>query len=442
MLDGRGDDSEAVRAALHARVGPTLVAVTVMAGTMAFIARAFGGVVAAPLLYGWTGYMLAVDAALFASLLLYAIPRSPIRWPLTRWAWVSRIFSAGFSVGAAAGVWILLPPADHALRMLAVLLFVWFVAMMMMSSGTLFNMLGCLALLVSLGAFVATSDMPYRAEMVMFLGGLGAALVAIRRAIWRSADEAAAARLLSDRAAAVLEQGLALVEAQRDAKTRFIAAASHDLQQPLQAARLFVEQLGALPPGAARARALDGAAGALASSQALIGQMLDFLRLEADAEVARPRPVALGPLLREIAAAHALATQMRLSAAGEVTAIADPAMLRRAVGNLVANAVKHSGGSRLLLIARRRAGRAVIWAVDDGMGVPAGERAALFEDFSQGAHAAPGGFGLGLASARRLAGAMGGTVGLDDRWAGGAAFFVDLPLAAPADAEALRCAAV
>lgn len=438
-------ESPAGQAALAARIRPTFIAVAVMAGTMAFIAWEFTGVVAAPWLYGWVGYMLAVDAALLASLLLCALPSSPRRWPLRRWARFSRWISVAFSVGIVASVWFMLPPAGPDLRMLCILLYVWFIAVMMMSSGTLPNMIGCLALLASLLGFVVTSDITYRWEMAVFLVSVGAALVGIRRSIWRAADDAAAARALSEQAAVVLEQGLALVEAQRDAKTRFIAAASHDLQQPLQAARLFVEQLDTLPPGPARVRAQAGASSALRSSQALIGQMLDFLRLEADAEVARTRPLAIGTLLREVAAEHAPGTTMRLTAVGEVEAVADPAMLRRAVGNLVANAAKHSAGTRLLLIARRLGagseGRAVIWAVDDGRGVAPADRATLFDDFSQGARAAPGGFGLGLASARRLVAAMGGTIGLDPRWTGGAAFFIELPLAVPLTTEAAPRAA-
>ena len=442
VTDALAGESDSTRAEMSARVRTTLIGIVVMAGTMAFIGWEFHGIVAAPLLYGWVGYMLLVDVGLLATLALSALSWSPVRWPAERWTKFGRVFSIGFSAGVVVGVWILLPPAGPDLRMLAVLLFVWFIAMMMMSSATLVNMVGCLALLASLLVFVVSSDMAFRWEMAVFLVSVGAALVGIRRVIWRAADDAEAARALSDRAAAVLEQGMALVAGQRDAKTRFIAAASHDLQQPLQAARLFVEQLDTLPPGPARTRALAGAGRALASSQALIGQMLDFLRLEADAEVARPRPVAVGTLLAEMAADHAATAGMRVSAAGDVVAVADPVMLRRAVGNLVANAVKHSGGARLLLIARRRGGQAVIWVVDDGQGVAPGDRATLFDDFSQGAGAAPGGFGLGLASARRLAAAMGGEIGLDPRWTGGAAFWIELPLAVAAAQEESACAAV
>lgn len=432
----------ATGADVRARVRTTFIGVAVMAGTMAFIAWEFRGVVAPPLLSAWVGYMLAVDASLLASLVLTALPPSPWRWPVARWARVSRIFSVAFSLGVVVGVWILLPPAGPALRMLAFLLFVWFVAMMMMSSGALINMVGCLALLASLAAFVATSDMAFRWQLLLFLAGVGAALVGIRRAIWRAADEAAAARVLSEEAAATLSAALALMQAQRDAKTRFIAAASHDLQQPVQAARLFVDQLATAAAGPARDRAQAGAARALDASQALIASMLDFLRLEAGAVTARVRPVALAPLLADVAATlgeRARAQQVRIAVGGGTGwALADPVLLTRALGNLAANALDHADGTRLLLIARRRGACVRLWALDDGRGVTPADRARLFDDYAQGAGTDPaaGGFGLGLASVRRLAAVMGGSAGLDARWTGGAAFYLDLPAAvAPAVME-------
>ena len=83
--------------------------------------------------------------------------------------------------------------------------------------------------------------------------------------------------------------------------------------------------------------------------------------------------------------------------------------------------------------ARRRAGADVeVWVIDDGEGVATADQGRLFDDFSQGSRADSsnkGGFGLGLSSVRRLVELMGGTVDLDRRWAGGAAFSVRLPAA-------------
>jgi signal transduction histidine kinase len=110
---------------------------------------------------------------------------------------------------------------------------------------------------------------------------------------------------------------------------------------------------------------------------------------------------------------------------------ADPALLARAIDNLVVNAIRHSGGQRLLLGARRAGDGVAIWVIDDGRGVAAGERDRLFEDYAQGAQAGPGGFGIGLASVRRLLALMAGEAGIEPRWTGGAAFRLWLPAARP-----------
>ena len=110
-------------------------------------------------------------------------------------------------------------------------------------------------------------------------------------------------------------------------------------------------------------------------------------------------------------------------------------MLTRTIGNLVTNAIRHAQGERILIGARRARGRAELWVIDDGNGIPAADVATIFDDYAQGAQhrgAERGGFGLGLASARRMAHLMSGTIDLDRRWTSGAAFVLRLRLAGPA----------
>jgi signal transduction histidine kinase len=105
--------------------------------------------------------------------------------------------------------------------------------------------------------------------------------------------------------------------------------------------------------------------------------------------------------------------------------------LERALGNLVHNAILHSGGKRILIGARRRGRDAVrLWVIDDGVGVQRGDTRHIFDDYYRGLNsraAARSGFGLGLSSVRRIAGIMGGEAGLDPRWARGAAFYLQFP---------------
>ncbi len=245
-----------------------------------------------------------------------------------------------------------------------------------------------------------------------------------------------AARLASDAAARKLDRMLGEVAAQRDASTKFIASASHDLGQPLQAVALFFDQSLRAPEGAMRDAAVDGVRNGLAAADELLSHMLGHLRLEADAVEPHRSSVSLPVLLRRLAARHQplvveRGVELRVAAHPLVLNL-DPSLVERALGNLIVNALMHSQGSRVLLAARRHGVGAIrIWVVDDGVGVNRIDAKHIFDDYYQGSGehgVAPGGFGLGLASARRLAALMDGVAGLDPRWRGGAAFYLEFPV--------------
>ncbi len=137
--------------------------------------------------------------------------------------------------------------------------------------------------------------------------------------------------------------------------------------------------------------------------------MLDHLRLEAEAVVARIGDVAIDEVAGAVVLEHGPAAQaagIRLTLAeSRIAARADARLLRRALGNLVSNAIRHARGTRILVGARLRDGAVELWVIDDGRGIAAGDVDRLFEDFAQGSdHGLEnrGGFGLGLSSARRL----------------------------------------
>lgn len=197
------------------------------------------------------------------------------------------------------------------------------------------------------------------------------------------------------------------------------------------------------PPGPDRIKAAEKADQAFSAAVGLVDSMLDHMRLEAGTEVARIRPVPIGPVL--LAAADAAAPAAAGGGLGirvvptSLIALADPMLLGRAIDNLIANAIRHSGGRRLLLGARRAMGEAGvagidIWVIDDGRGVIAAEQETIFEDYAQGSNAGRGGFGIGLASVRRLLTLMQGTAALDPAWKRGAAFRLWLPMAETASA--------
>ena len=294
-----------------------------------------------------------------------------------------------------------------------------------------------IALVASFGSVAAwfllyggATDWP----IALFAAGCGTMFFLLADVIPKTVANTVAGRLASDEAITRLEDALAAVAEERDAKTRFIAAASHDLGQPLQAASLYFDQTLRAPEGQTRTRAVDGVRQAFASAEQLLAHMLNHLRLEADAVDPQFAPVPVGRLLAAVALQYAPAAERAGMAIRYVSSSAvihsDRALIERALGNLVVNAIDHSGGTQILLGLRRRPGNvAQLCVIDNGAGVPDQEQAGLFTDYFQGERSLRerrGGFGLGLASVRRIARLLGGEARLEPRWRGGAAFCLEL----------------
>ncbi|QMW24157.1 sensor histidine kinase [Sandaracinobacteroides saxicola] len=213
------------------------------------------------------------------------------------------------------------------------------------------------------------------------------------------------------------EAARAEVEAERDARTRFIAAAWHDLGQPIQAARLFSDQAARGSDPAHRAKAAADAAIAFESVERQLRSMLDHLQLEGSRT--RPALVTLpaGRLIDGVARLHAAAAAhagIRLIVLPSRAAVrADPDLAQRALSNLVDNAIRHARARRILIGARRHGACLQFWVIDDG----------------RATGQATAGFGLGLPSSHRIAALLGGTLRRDPRWCNGAAFRLELPMA-------------
>lgn len=397
---------------------PEIVAIIVMVTVLLFIRMQFAAMVAPALLGSWLAYMACCVAARIAVLGASLIPSLRKRISHAARVRAGQGITLAFCIGIMASIWILMPPSDDLLRMLMIILCMWYIAMVIVLNADTLSAAGALGVVGSMAVFVVSHRLPYAFALAGFLVMEGAALIMIRRAMSRSALK--------------LQAALSLVQRERDAKTRFIASASHDLQQPLQAARLYFEHALTSPQVEVRERAIDGVRRAFASTGELLQSMLEHLRLEADAVAVRLAPVRLDEALHAVALEHepsaqAAAIQLRTHA-GPITVAVDAHLFRRTIGNLLGNALRHSQGTRVLIAARRRAGGVDIWVIDDGIGVEASEADRLFDDYFQGSARpnAAGGFGLGLASARRMAALFGGTLELDRRWRNGCAFRLHL----------------
>ncbi|MDW8478746.1 MAG: PAS-domain containing protein [Xanthomonadales bacterium] len=220
-------------------------------------------------------------------------------------------------------------------------------------------------------------------------------------------------------------------------KSRFLAAVSHDLVQPLNAAQLFAEALEAQLGEPADRALLGQLRRALAAVDTLLASLLEIARLEGGA--LRPRravfPVAetldaLAAEARALAAERGLELRYRPSTAWVES---DPALLRRIVQNFLANALRYTQRGGVLLAARRRGAALAIEVWDTGPGIPEALRERIFEPFRRGPAAPSGpGLGLGLAIAERLAALLGHRLRFRSRVGRGTVFAVELPLASPA----------
>jgi signal transduction histidine kinase/CheY-like chemotaxis protein len=209
---------------------------------------------------------------------------------------------------------------------------------------------------------------------------------------------------------AELAEAKAEAERANAAKTRFLAAASHDLVQPLHAARLFLAALDRDPLTPATSTVLERIGDSLQAAEQLLSGLLDISKLDAGAlPVHRdsvPAETVLGPLAREfeaLAAAKGLRFRYRPSKAVLDT---DAALLRRVVQNFLANALRYTRQGRVLLGTRRVAAGLRIEVWDSGPGIAPEHQRVIFEEFRRlHAQDAVGerGLGLGLAISDRIA---------------------------------------
>jgi signal transduction histidine kinase/ActR/RegA family two-component response regulator len=225
------------------------------------------------------------------------------------------------------------------------------------------------------------------------------------------------------------------------AKTRFLAAASHDLLQPLHAARLFASALqedlsggeGAAS-GERRRELANHLLGSLKSTEFLLGDLLDISSLDSGATKAEMQSFAIGPVLRELAVEFsALARERNLTLGvvpSNLVVRSDPRLLRRILQNLLSNAIRYTRTGGVLLGCRRSGAHVRIAVYDTGVGISPQDQHAVFEEFrrlpSGDQAGATRGLGLGLAIVERTARLLGHPVSLQSIVGRGTCFAVEV----------------
>lgn len=235
-------------------------------------------------------------------------------------------------------------------------------------------------------------------------------------------------------------------------QTDFVAHVSHQLKTPVSLLSAVTETLDVV-----RARSpekLDQCLDILKMEtgrlSTLVQHILQFSSLSNGVRRFEPEVVALGPLVRETVESFAAALapngfRIEVEERASPLVAADPVALEQAVVNLLDNAIKYSGTSRLVTVRlASHQGRATIEIIDRGIGIAAADHARIFERFFRGSGSSSRsqGFGLGLAIARELVTGQRGTLEFESRPGEGSTFRISLPLfdarqQAPADDKRL-----
>ncbi|GAB4170500.1 MAG: PAS domain-containing hybrid sensor histidine kinase/response regulator [Wenzhouxiangellaceae bacterium] len=232
---------------------------------------------------------------------------------------------------------------------------------------------------------------------------------------------------------AELQAATRAAERANSAKTRFLAAVSHDLVQPLNAAQLMIHSLAAevAPEHQPLVRRIRGA---LDATESLLESLLDISRLEAGGLEPRPGNFALGELFEQLAGEFSVMARERGLALRcvptSVVVRSDRQLLRRILQNFLSNAVRYTHQGRIVLGVRRSAAEVLIGVWDTGPGIPTVARELVFEEFRRldNDRAVPG-LGLGLTIAERFARLLGHELVLRSEPGRGTMFGVRVPRA-------------
>ncbi len=239
-----------------------------------------------------------------------------------------------------------------------------------------------------------------------------------------------------------LEAAKMEAEAANATKSRFLAAASHDLRQPLQTLTLLQALLAdAFTDDKGRSLVARQTV-MLSTITGMLDSLLDINEIEAGAVQPDVSAFAIGGLLERLGsefATHAEAKGIRLRVVGSGQHVrSDKRLLEQMVRNLLANAIKYTAKGRILLGCRRRGGVLSLEVWDTGIGMENADIAAIFEEYYQVGNAArqrSRGLGLGLSIVKRLGDLLGHTIRVRSRPGSGSVFAIDLRWLPQAEAK-------
>jgi signal transduction histidine kinase len=218
-------------------------------------------------------------------------------------------------------------------------------------------------------------------------------------------------------------------------KTRFLAAASHDILQPLNAARLYATSLVERQNGSEDSRLVENIDDSLEAIEEILSALLDISRLDAGAMTPAITSFKMADLMRSLEIEFvpiARPKGLKLTFVPcSLPVESDRLLLRRLLQNLISNAIKYTPHGRVLVGCRRRGQSLQIGVYDTGVGIPVLKRGEIFKEFhrlEQGARIARG-LGLGLSIVERLARVLNHGIAIGANAGGGSVFSVTVPTA-------------
>jgi signal transduction histidine kinase/CheY-like chemotaxis protein len=383
----------------------------------------------------FVGLMLLQIGARLALIFIY-LRRKP---PDSEWRLWSRRFSIGALVASlflGIASWWLLTPARFDMQLLVMLYLCAVASGAITAFGVLrpaifFSILPMM--LLPTAWMVAQGDWTHWVLALIILAWLFAITDQARR-YGAQFEESVRLRFENeDLIARLRSEKLIAVEAST-AKSRFLAAASHDLRQPVHALTLFVAALRPRVNDPEARRLLDHIDSSVQAMGGLFNGLLDISRLDAGVVEVHPQTFAMQPLLERICrdfAGDVQAKRIELTLRPTPAAVySDPLLVERIVRNIVANAIAYTDKGRVLVGCRRRGRTLCLQVWDTGRGIPESEQSRIFTEFYQVANPERDrskGVGLGLAIVKRLTALLGHPLALKSRPDHGSVFTLDLP---------------
>ena len=424
---------------LYRQAPGSMVANLVVAGILAYALR---NIVAHELLLGWLLGLAVVCALRFAQVGTF-FRRAPPKQGIMRWAVASAAGSALIGAVWALASFLFLDPAQP------ISLITITVILMGICAGSVVNLASFLPSFwvvvgPSMGALMAvllwhgqeiSNTVALLAAVACIAYFVGARNVhrLLTESLQLSFENVALRREAEERTAS-LEAARRSAEQANAAKTRFLAAASHDLRQPIHALGLLFATLDDRVRDEHTAPLLEQIDTAVEAVDSMLNSLLDISKL--DAGVVRPNiaPVDLGALLQRLNGeqqpiARLTENRLRVRPASALV-MSDAAMLHRILANLISNALRYTSGGRVLVGARRRGDSIRIDVIDTGPGIPEASQQDVFLEFHQLGNPERDrrrGLGLGLAIVKRLADLLGIPIELRSSVGRGSRFSITVP---------------